>query len=210
MDRESNEFLKLELVRYLEGENSGLHSKVKQLYVICEGILARIPSSFPNYTLHDIGHAIRVIEYMTDLVKVTRSHLSCLHIMLMIAVGLLHDTGMLVNKQETDELFKKFEKGNKKFKDFSADQKKSYLQEYIRKHHGKRVANVLQYQINETSRISSIFYVGDTMSYDLTEIVARICCSHTESCDWIARNLSSTEVTETMKSIRSTLLFCSA
>lgn len=188
------EFMDLDLVRYLEKENTKFYSIVEELYEKCKKMLALIPACFPNYTLHDIGHSVRVIEYMTDLIKVRLSDYSCLHILLIIAVGLLHDIGMVVNDQEIDELYEKFQKGNKKFAGFSDKQKKNYLQEYIRKQHGKRVANALQFELTETSKISSLFYVGDTMSYNLNDTVARICCSHTESCDWIARNLSIKEV----------------
>lgn len=44
------------------------YGKIQDLYSICESILSEIPKQFPNYTLHDIGHSIRVIGYMNELV----------------------------------------------------------------------------------------------------------------------------------------------
>lgn len=60
------EFMDLDLVRYLEKENTKFYSIVEELYEKCKKMLALIPACFPNYTLHDIGHSVRVIEYTFD------------------------------------------------------------------------------------------------------------------------------------------------
>lgn len=59
----------------------------------------------------------------------------------------------------------------------------------MRKKHGERVANMIEHPINDAAKIKCLFYAGDTKSYDLSEVAAAICRSHTESCDWIETNL---------------------
>ncbi len=185
------EFVKYDIVKYLESKNSIYYGRIIELYNLCESMLSEIPSVFPNYTLHDIGHSVRVIGYMNDLIKGRLEDFSELHIALIIFVGLLHDIGMVVSNQEKEILYSNFEKTNLKFQNLSSEEKLSYLSDFIRKNHGKRVFAALNYEVNNNINIKSFLYAGCSLSYDLSEIVAKICQSHTESTEWIIQNISS-------------------
>ena len=178
-------------MKCLKEKGSIYYGKIQNLYSICESILSEIPKQFPNYTLHDIGHSIRVIGYMNELVKERINNFSELQLALIVYSGLLHDIGMFVSDDEKTDLCRKFERVNYKFSKMTFDEKVSYLKEYIRKNHGKRVTDALNYDINDRTKIKSLLFGGKSLSYDLTDLISKICQSHTESCDWIIQNLPS-------------------
>ena len=182
-------FEKYAIVQYLKCHAPTFYATIDQLYTICQNLLIEIPKTFSNYTIHDIGHSIRVIGYMDTLVKDRVEQFSALHLMLIVCVGLLHDTGMVVSDDEVEKLYLEFETRNPSFKNYSGKEKRMYLQNYVRERHGDRVSAILERPINTDTKIKSLFYVGDTKSYDLSEIIAAICRSHIESCDWIEENL---------------------
>ncbi len=185
-------FMEYDIIKHIERNNSELYIKIKELYNICRDLLSEIPKFFSNYTLHDIGHSIRVIGYMNELVKNRLNEFSDLHLALIVYVGLLHDTGMVITDDEKKELYTIFEKRDFEFKNYSEEDKILYLQDYIRKNHGERVSNILNQKINCDTKIKSLLYEGETKSYDLSKIIADICWSHTEDCNWIINNLDST------------------
>lgn len=182
-------FEKYAITQHLRCHEPSFYSVIEQLYTISQNLLAEIPKTFSNYTIHDIGHSIRVVGYMDTLIRNRIEQFSALHLMLIVCVGLLHDTGMVVSDDEIEKLYHEFEVRNPSFRKFSDDKKRIYLQDYVRKKHGERVGAMLKHPINESTKIKSLLFVGDTKSYDLSELAAAICWSHTESCDWIAVNL---------------------
>lgn len=181
----SEEFAKLEIVRYLEEKAPKLYAKVDDLYNLCESILTLIPKVFSNYTIHDIHHAIRVIGYINELVKDHLDRYSYLHIALIIYAGLLHDTGMFVSDDEQKKLYAEFAVRVPGFEEYTEEEKRKYLQDYVRENHGRRVSTVIQNKINEDAMIKSLFYVGKTNSYDISSIVIAICQAHMESSEWV-------------------------
>lgn len=177
------------IIQHLRYHEPSFYAVIEQLYTISQNLLAEIPKTFSNYTLHDIGHSIRVVGYMDVLVRNRVEQLSALHLMLIVCVGLLHDIGMVVSDKEAEELYHEFEVRNPDFRKFSDEKKRTYLQDYVRKKHGERVSTIIKHPINDATKIQSLFFTGDTKSYDLSELTATICRSHTESCDWIEANL---------------------
>ena len=184
-------FCEYDIIKYLKEKNSIYYGRIQELYELCKDMLSEIPSVFPNYTLHDISHSVRVIGYMNDLIKNNLGHFSELHIALIVFAGLLHDIGMVVSTEEKEELYSYFRKTNHKFQELSSEEQLSYLADYVRKNHAKRVANALNRKVNGNTDIKSFLYAGKSLSYDLSDIVAKICQSHTENPKWITDNLSS-------------------
>lgn len=182
-------FFEIEIVKYLKEQCSPFYSKITELYQLSKKLLSEIPKTFPNYTLHDIDHSIRVIQYMNDFIKNKITNYSELHLALIVYVGLIHDIGMIVSDDEELKLYAEFEHKDKSFSKLSYKEKKEYLKEYIRKNHGIRVHDVLDIEINVATHLRSIFYTGETNSYDLSSLIADICQSHTENFDWIVKNL---------------------
>lgn len=182
------DFVECDIIKYLRDNKSIYYGDIQKMYVICENILSEIPKQFSNYTLHDIKHSVRVIEYMNDLVREHIKDFSELQLTLIIYAGLLHDVGMFVSDDEKKILFKGFE-NNIKFKKMLLDEKNIFLREYIRKNHGRRVGNVFNENVNNSTQIQSLFFIGSSSSYDLSELIFKICQSHTENCEWITENL---------------------
>ncbi len=176
-------FLNNEIYKYLnEKENNELLSIINTTYKHCEDILGEIPKEFSNYTLHNIHHAIRVINYMTEFVRPNIKEFSDFHLALILLVGLLHDTGMFVSDEEKKEILDT--KISKK-----TDNQQEAFQDYIRERHSKRVRNIIDnYIIDKDTdcKFSSVFRLD---SYNFTDDIAAICQSHTESLDWIKDNL---------------------
>ncbi len=184
-------FNNIDIVKYLKNKNSIFYGKICEIYNLANRLLSQIPIAFPNYTLHDIDHSIRVIQYMNEFVKKDLDKFSELHLALIVYVGLLHDTGMVVPDSEIAELFEKFSLINNEFSKLSDEAKYDYLKDYIRKNHGNRVSKVFNYRLNGDADIASLFYVGETNTYSLTTLISKLCQSHTESCTWITEQLDS-------------------
>lgn len=184
-----SKFEQYEIINYLRSKDPSLYSKVVNIYDICKSLLAEIPATFSNYTLHDIGHSVRVIGYMNDLVKCCLNQFSSLHLAMIVYVGLLHDVGMVVSEDERDSLYRNFELTDSKFKTLSTEDRNQYLKNYIRNIHAKRVSEKITIPINGDTNIRSFLYVGEADSYDISEQIVLICQSHGESCAWIEDNL---------------------
>lgn len=182
-------FEKYAIVEYVRKSDSSLYTVIEQTYTIAQNLLVEIPKTFSNYTIHDIRHSIRVIGYMDTLVKNRLNQFSVLHLMLIVCVGLFHDIGMVVSEDEMQKLYHEFAIRNPSFDKLPEEKKHAYLQTYVRKKHGERVAAMMEHSINNATKIKSLFFVGETKSYDLSGLIATICQSHTESCDWIEENL---------------------
>lgn len=185
----SSNFFDIDIIKYLKECNSPFYTKICELYELSKNILGLIPKMFSNYTIHDIGHSTRVIEYMNELVKHNLKDYSDLHLALIVYVGLLHDIGMFVSDDEEKKLYNEFKKKNPNFTKHSDKDKKEYLKNYIRENHGKRVYSCFDYEINESAKIRSLLYIGNTNSLDISQLVGNICRSHTEDYDWIINNL---------------------
>ncbi len=183
-----------EIVQYLKEHSSWLYDRCKSLYGICKRLLGLIPSTCENYTLHDIDHSRRVSGYMNDLGKSHLDDFSCLHLAIMVFVGLLHDTGMVVTANEKAELYKEFTERKAGFEELSDEEKLSYLQKYIRDSHGSRVGKTINESINPDMNIKGLLYVGDENSYDISDIVVDICTAHNEDSQWIVDHLDDDRV----------------
>ena len=186
----SEEFQKLEIIQYVKENDNTLFGKIELLYDACYNLTTETAKEFSNYTLHDIEHSARVIGYMNDLVKDNLATYSCLHLAMMIFAGLLHDTGMFVSDDEKKQLYNELIKKSPSFEKMDETGKWSYLQDYIRDRHGKRVRDVLNYPINKTGMLIRHIFVVDN-NYDYSEIIANICQSHMEGSEWILKHLSS-------------------
>lgn len=185
----NSDFFNIDIIKYLKENNSPFYTKIIELYELSKRILGLIPNFFSNYTIHDIGHSIRVIEYMNELVKHNLTDYSELHLALIVYVGLLHDIGMVVSDDEAKKLYKEFKNKSPNFIEYSDEEKKECIKNYVRENHGKRVEACFDLDINKCTKIRSLLYIGETSSFDISSLVGNICRSHTESYNWIINNL---------------------
>lgn len=180
------DFNNLKIIKHLKEINSDFYFKIVDIYSFCEKILGEIPKLFSNYTMHDINHSIRVIKYMTDFLKEPLTNYSELHLAAIVYVGLLHDIGMFASDDEIIEIRKNLKEKhlNKAIEVDDID-----IQNYVRINHGKRVAKNLELKMNNGSPLKTCLYVN---SYDISDIIASVCRSHQEDCEWIEEYISGT------------------
>jgi molecular chaperone HtpG len=176
------------LLQCLVERNSEFVPTIYTVSNLVEPILNRISIIFPDYTLHDINHSIRVMEYMYDLIG-DISQLSDLDICLLIYSALLHDIGMTATEKEINlikqdkylNLDIRYKALLKKYN----DNEKLALQEYLRKIHSLRSSEF----IKDSLKIYMLFKTQPSLNF--YEDLCLICQSHTEDYEWIKNKLKS-------------------
>lgn len=182
----------LVLVKYLKSIDSPFLGNLSEIYNITKDVLnTRISYVFPNYTLHNIGHSFRVIEYMSQIIDNVEK-LDELEVVLLIYAGLLHDVGMAVSESDI-ELIKndQYPYCEIKFsamKKFVGGDEQVALQEYVRRIHGKMSSIYINTELKEKLSIPGQPLLNFAADLGL------ICESHTHTFDWLKRNLPILEV----------------
>ncbi|AXP79765.1 Chaperone protein HtpG [Mariniflexile rhizosphaerae] len=176
----------LALIKHLE--NSEFLPNIKTVYNKIQPLLNnRIPKIFGSYTLHNIDHSIRIMEYMADIIQDITA-LSELEITLLIYSALLHDIGMAVSENDItlikNDDFKSIDIKFSSMKKVMDNDEDLALTEYIRRFHSSLSAKYIRENLNEFFQIP-----GQITAY-FTEDLALICESHTKDFDWISANLT--------------------
>lgn len=180
------------IYQYLKKRNSHFAAMIVKTYDFADDLLKEVPKDFSNYTLHDITHATRVVNYMTCFVENDLDSYSDLHLTLIILSGLMHDTGMVIPTNEMEELEKKYaEKPVGELKKDEWEKVHELIKSFVRENHGERVKKVIEeYNYGDShTTVKSIFTVGK--AYNISDDIALICHSHQKSCEWIKENISS-------------------
>ena len=174
------------LLQELKTRNSEIYNIVINVSREIEPVINEIPRVFATYTQHDMGHSIRIMEYMYDLVSDIKQ-LSDLDIAILISSALLHDIGMSVHEEDV----KKIKNGSISYSDIKYNailkQKKGNdeeaLREYVRRFHGKRSKEFI------LNKLADSFYIPSTPGVKFTQEVADVCIAHTEDISWLIDNL---------------------
>lgn len=182
----------LTLVQYLKSIESPFLANITEVYKVVKVILNnRTQYIFPNYTLHNVGHSLRVAEYMSKLVD-DYTKLSELEITLLIYSALLHDIGMAVSQEDINAIKNdSFHFCDVKFsamKKLSNNDEALALQEYIRRIHSDLSARYI------CNNLKDKLVIPQLSTLDFTKELALICESHTKDYDWIKTNLRMYEV----------------
>jgi hypothetical protein len=183
----------LELIVLLKKRKSAFLPSILKVYDLVKELLnTRIPKVFPNYTLHNVGHSFRIMQYMAKLVS-DPNKLNDLEVTLLIYSALLHDIGMAVSEERIGEIKKdKFRHANIKFSSMKKMMKGSddntVLQEYVRRAHASLSALYIKENHPDEFTIPKL----PTLSF--AKELALICEAHTQDFDFIKRNLSNYEV----------------
>lgn len=206
------QFESINFVKVLrEKESPFLHNLQIAFQEARELMANRTPCTFPNYTLHNIEHSIRIADYMYELVVNTLDNTESigeLDIVILLYSTILHDIGMVVSDDDIkyitndNYLNEKNEKypiqlsGIKNIdwiKDIEneEEQEKYAIQEYIRRIHGFRAK---QYVIALQEERKGFFSIPDFSTLNFHEELALICQSHNESYNWIIKNLKEEQI----------------
>jgi len=128
----------LDRLRGLEADNPKISLNItNELVKVVEKILSDISQFMPEYTLHDIGHCIKILNIIGDILP-NEVGLNIVEIQILIYAVLLHDIGMVVNREEASKLRESAEFSNitREF-DNSVDENE-ILTELIRRTHVQR------------------------------------------------------------------------
>lgn len=176
------------LIQHLKNRNIELYNDFIRVYKDVEPILnTRISQVFQNYTLHDVGHSVRIMGYMEKLLP-NISQLSDLEISLLIYSALLHDIGMGASKLEINQI----KEGTLKYegieysailKKFEGDEIKA-TEDLIRRVHATRSSEYIKQHLKDN------LIIPNMPNTTFEDVVALICQSHTEDITWIKQNLT--------------------
>lgn len=169
-------------------ENSEFLPNIKLVYGKIQPLLNNaIPIIFGSYTLHNIDHSIRIMEYLVDIIQDLDS-LSDLEVTLLVYSALLHDIGMAVSSKDIalikEDNFSDIDIKFSSMKKVMNNNEDLALTEYIRRYHSFLSAKYIRENLNEYFQIP-----GQITAY-FTEDLALICESHTKDFDWISSNLT--------------------
>lgn len=82
-------------------EPGEISNRVREVGAAVAPILNQVSRNFPEYTLHDPAHGLRVVENMGKLIPCdTLDKLNAVELSILIYAGYLHDIGMAANEQE--------------------------------------------------------------------------------------------------------------
>jgi len=177
-----------EIVKRLSEKNSELFMVSLMVFRKVKDILdVRVSQVFPDYTLHNIGHSLRIMHYMGQIIP-DIDKVSELELTFLICSALLHDIGMGASATEIEKIKTgELTYSNYNYKAFLKKFDNNHLQaiqDYIRRVHAVRSAEFITRELKD---ILSIPAMPNTSFY---EEIAAICQSHTEDISWIEKNLS--------------------
>lgn len=172
---------------------------LKAIKTILEQMLSMIgrDGMFNEYTKHSILHVDAMLQLLDHIItKRTHECMTDADWLLTVLSFYFHDLGMLVTKQEylnrqnNDEYIEfKTEylndrKNEVSLNNLGADDKEKFIyQEYVRKNHGRRIADWLNgenSQLYDKSVLEYIFKMVDSLPALFIKDLASICQSHNE------------------------------
>jgi len=176
------------LVKALETRKSAYHGIVISVFDQAKlNLNHRLPAIFPKFTLHDIDHSIRVMEYIAKLLY-DIDKLNELEIAILICSALLHDIGMAPSEEFLSEVRQdncalteiKYSALLTKYNndDLTA------IQQFLRMIHG----DISELMVNES--YSHLMNIPELPATSFAEDVALLCNGHTKDFTWIQHNLN--------------------
>ncbi len=170
----------------LKKRGSDYIANINIVYNLITPILGSINKTFPNYTLHDMKHSIRILKNISDLIDDRLCEFNELELVIIIYCALLHDIGMYVDEKEKQAIIEgKYNNNNLNYSAIYklCNNENQAIQEFVRPIHGVRSED---YIINN---LNSYMVLIDAPDIHFTEYVSRICRSHNEDFSWIKTSL---------------------
>lgn len=107
------------------------------LFKVTEVLLRNVSSFMPEYTLHDVSHSIKVLDIINKIIP-SEINLNIVELQILIYATFLHDIGMVINRDEANELkkYREFEEITMEFGQETEEDE--ILTELIRRTHVQR------------------------------------------------------------------------
>ncbi|MCP8309003.1 MAG: ATP-binding protein [archaeon] len=149
--------------------------------------LTRIHDTFPEYTLHDTTHSVKIVELMDKIIPTeTLESLSAVELSILILSAYLHDIGMVKSREETKSILKsnEFNESREQNPEISSlvenalkvgdsraaiELEDALITEFIRKRHCKRAQEYIMENYSQLMEYCGVNFAED---------VAQVCASH--------------------------------
>ena len=173
-----------------------LANQVETVYTSVKETINSISGCYNNYTMHDIGHCLRVAVYMEEIAfgidedfdKGINSF-SAFELALLILCALLHDVGMFIRPEDKEDI------KNNRIKYTSSltfdgvmktvgNNEDEAIKEIVRITHAARIREFIEYSFDGKT-ISSILMLDD--KYPYADDVIDICVAHGENYDYLKK-----------------------
>lgn len=138
--KENNLFLKLKELETAEygDKNFPISNNIENhLFKVTNVLLNGVQSFMPEYTLHDVSHSIKILDIIEKILPSDIS-LNIVELQILIYATFLHDIGMVINRDEANDL-KKTNEFNEITMEFGQEaEEDEILTELIRRTHVQR------------------------------------------------------------------------
>lgn len=194
-----------DLISYktLQAIDSNLFSQVNTVYKMVKETINGIAGCFDNYTMHDIGHCIRVAHYMEQLAFGIDAHkedrlkeFNAAELAILLLSALLHDIGMFIRPIDREEIKNNKIKHAERLKitykgvlEVKKGNVEEAIKEIIRLTHAARVFEFLDCEFEGHQKISNILKIDN--NYEYANDVGLICQAHGENYNFLKTQLRS-------------------
>jgi len=186
----------LKLYQYLLDKDTKLAGQVESVYNATKETIDAIAGCYNNYTMHNIGHSLRVAGYIGDLAcgidedfDRNIKNYNAFEITLMLLSALLHDIGMFIRPEDRDKI-KNNEIAYTNSLTFSGvmdvvgNNEDEAIKEIVRITHAQRIKEYVDYQFGDTT-IATILKLEDKYGY--SDDVVDICIGHGEDYEYLEK-----------------------
>ena len=197
------EFNDLISYKTLQAIDSNLFSQVNTVYKMVKETINGIAGCFDNYTMHDIGHCVRVAHYMEQLAFGIDAHkedrlkeFNAAELAILLLSALLHDIGMFIRPIDREEITNNKIKHAERLKitykgvlEVKKGNVEEAIKEIIRLTHASRVFEFLDCEFEGHQKISNILKIDN--NYEYANDVGLVCQAHGENYNFIKTQLRS-------------------
>lgn len=197
------EFNDLISYKTLQAIDSNLFSQVNTVYKMVKETINGIAGCFDNYTMHDIGHCVRVAHYMEQLAFGIDAHkedrlkeFNAAELAILLLSALLHDIGMFIRPIDREEITNNKIKHAERLKitykgvlEVKKGNVEEAIKEIIRLTHAARVFEFLDCEFEGHQKISNILKIDN--NYEYANDFGLACQAHGENYNFIKTQLRS-------------------
>lgn len=185
----------LRFYQYLLRQDQKLAVQVASVYHATKETINAIAGCYDNYTMHDIGHSLRVASYMEELscglddFEKNLNRFNAFEVALMLLSALLHDIGMFIRPEDRERIRRDDipYTNSLTFRgvlDVVNGSEEEAIKEIVRITHAQRIREYVDYDFNGKT-ISSILQLDDKYGY--ADDVVDISAAHGENYDHLSR-----------------------
>lgn len=188
------ELIDLKSYKRLKEIDLKLANQIDTVYNTVKETINSISGCYNNYTMHDMGHGLRVASYMEQIAfgldedfDENVKEFSAFELALLILSAILHDIGMFIRPEDKEKIKNDEIKytNSLSFKGVLktvGGNEEEAIKEIVRITHAQRIKEFIEYDFGG-KKISSILMLDD--KYPYADDVVDICVAHGENYDYL-------------------------